>query len=245
MRYNAAYMSAKYPNTSLSVVIPAYNEEENIEFVVTDTVEKLPEYFSDFEIIVVDDGSRDTTPQLCDALGQKYSQVKIIHKANGGFSRAALTGIQAVTKEFIAYVPADGQFLVDDLRHCFAEMEGADMVLGYRGGRPDYTTWRMIMTHGYLMLLAILFNMRFGDVGWATIWRADKVRSIPLEGSGGVFILAEIVVRFMQKGYRIAEAPSFYHVRKSGTVKNSKLSVVFKTIANAFKLWFQIKIGRV
>ena len=237
-------MTAKYPNTSLSVIIPAYNEEENIERVVKDSVEKLPEYFDDFEIIVIDDGSRDQTPQMCDVLAKKYNHVRIIHKANGGFSRAALDGMNAATKEFIAYVPADGQFLVVDLRHCFAEMERNDMVVGYRGGRPDYTTWRMIMTHGYLILLVLLFGIRLGDVGWATIWRTDKVRSLHLKGAGGVFILAEIIVRFMHKGYSIAEAPSFYHARKSGTVKNAKMSVVLKTVANAFKLWFQIKTGR-
>ena len=84
-------MTAKYPNTSLSVIIPAYNEEENIERVVKDSVEKLPEYFDDFEIIVIDDGSRDQTPQMCDELAKKYNHVRIIHKANGGFSRAAVS----------------------------------------------------------------------------------------------------------------------------------------------------------
>lgn len=237
-------MNVKYPNTSLSVIIPTYNEEENIEWVVTDSVEKLGGYFNDFEIIVVDDGSRDKTPQICDGLAKKFPHVKVIHQPNGGFSRATLAGIHKASKEFVAYVPADGQFLIDDLRHCFEIMEKNDMVLGYRGGRPDYTVWRMMMTHGYLLVLTILFGLRVGDVGWASIWRRDKLMRLGLKASGGVFILAEIVVKFTKKGYRVAEAPSFYHPRAAGEVKNAKLSVVIKTFGNALKLWFLMRIDR-
>jgi glycosyltransferase involved in cell wall biosynthesis len=237
-------MSARYPNLSLSIVIPAYNEEENIERVVENSLERLPEYFDDFEVIVVDDGSSDDTAKICDELAKKHQKLRIIHQKNGGFSRATLTGINASTKEFIAYIPADGQFLVEDLRHCFEMMAANDLVLGYRGGRPDYTLWRMLMTHGYLLLLTILFDLRVGDLGWATLWRADKLKGLDLKGSSGVFILAEIVVRFSKKGYRIAEAPSFYHPRAGGEVKNAKMSVVLKTLGNALKLWFLMKAGR-
>lgn len=237
-------MTVRYPKTSLSVVIPTYNEEENIAWVVDDTMQKLPEYFDDFEVIVVDDGSSDETPAICEELQKRFDQLRIIRKKNEGFSRAIRDGIDASRKEFIVYQPADGQFTVDDMRHCFEVMEANDMVLGYRGGRPDYTLWRMMMTHGYLMLLALLFGIRHMDVGWVTIWRADKVKTIDLSGTGGVFILAETLVRFMRKGYRIGEAPSFYHVRKSGTVKNATMSIVLKTVGNALKLWLQMKFGK-
>lgn len=235
---------AKYPGTSLSVVIPAYNEEENIAWVVEDTMQTLPEYFDDFEIIVVDDGSDDKTAMICDDLCKRYDRLRVIHKKNSGFSRALRDGIDAARKVFIAYEPADGQFTVRDMRHCFEVMQENDMVLGYRGGRPDYTQWRMMMSHGYLMLLILLFGIRYMDVGWVTIWRADKVKTLDLSGTGGVFILAETLVRSMRKGYRIGEAPSFYHVRKFGTVKNAKMSIVLKTFGNALKLWFQMKLGR-
>src|SRR3989344_507964 len=237
-------MTTKYPKTSLSVIIPTYNDEENIAWVVEDTMLKLPEYFDDFEVIVVDDGSSDETPAICEELQKRFDQLRVIRKKNEGFSRAIRDWIDASRKEFIVYEPADGQFTVDDMRHCFEVMEANDMVLGYRGGRPDYTLWRMMMTHGCLMLLALLFGIRHMDVGWVTIWRADKVKTIDLRGTGGVFILAETLVRFMREGYRIGEAPSFYHVRRFGTVKNAKLSIVLKTVGNALKLWLQMKFGK-
>jgi len=124
-------------------------------------------------------------------------------------------------------------------------MAGNDLALGYRGGRPDYTLRRMMMSYGYLMLLVILFDIKYMDVGWVHIWRTDKVRELKLDKTDGIFILSEIVVMFMRKGYKIVESPSFYHPRKAGEVKNAKFSVARKTLFNAIKLWVRIKMGRV
>ena len=237
-------VSAKYPRTSLTVAIPAYNEDENIEWVVQDALQKLPEYFTDFEVVIVDDGSTDNTGAIADRLTAAHHSVRVIHQKNGGFSRAMLAGIRASKKEFIAYMPADGQFLVDDMRHCFEVLEKSDLVLGYRGGRPDYTLRRMVMSYGYLIILTILFDIKYMDVGWVNIWRTRRVQSLKLSGTGGIFILSEIVVRFMRSGYIIVEAPSFYHPRASGNAKNAKFSVALKTLLNALKLWLRMKGGR-
>ena len=156
-----------------------------------------------------------------------------------------LAGIRAARKEFVAYMPADRQFLVEDMRHCFEVLEESDLVLGYRGGRPDYTLRRITMSYVYLIVLAILFDIKFVDVGWVNIWRTQKLEGLTLDHLGGIFLLAEIVVKFTHRGYRVVEAPSFYHVRHSGTVKNAKFSVAFKTLMEAFRLWFKIKTGRI
>ncbi|OGG80045.1 hypothetical protein A3A39_03060 [Candidatus Kaiserbacteria bacterium RIFCSPLOWO2_01_FULL_54_13] len=237
--------AAKYPQTSLSVVIPAYSEEENIEWVVRDTLQKLPNYFSDFEVIIVDDGSRDRTGEIADRLAAEHNRVRVIHQANGGYSRATLTGIKAATKEFITCMPADGQFLIDDMRYCFEVLDKSDLVLGYRGGRLDYSLRRLIMSYVYLLILAVLFEIKFADIGWVHIWRREKLQKLSLEGSRGIFILTEIVVKFMRKGYRVTEAPSFYHPRASGEVKNAKFSVAWNTFVKAVTLWWKIKTGKV
>ena len=147
-----------------------------------------------------------------------------------------LTGIMAATNNYVAYMPADGQFLIEDMRHCFEKMPDNDLVLGYRGSRPDYTVKRIIFSYGYLLLLLFLFGIRWADVGWVNIWNTKKVQNLKLKPSGGIFLLTEIVVRFQQKGYKIDEAPSYYHVRKKGEVKNAKLKVVFFTFLSALKL---------
>lgn len=228
---------------SISIVIPAYNEEENIALVIRDSLKKLPKYFKDFEIIVVDDGSRDKTGEIADKFAKKDKHVVVIHQLNGGYSKAMLAGMKQASKEFVAYMPADGQFMVDDMRHCFEVMNDNDLILGYRGGRSDYATKRIFFSYGYLLLLLLMFNIKYMDVGWVNIWRTKKVQRLKLSAVGGIFILTEILVRFNQKKYKITEAPSYYHPRLGGEVKNAKLKVVFQTFLNAFKLWFEIRLS--
>lgn len=229
---------------SITISIPAYNEEENIEWIVKDTLKTLPKYFSDWEIVAVDDGSKDKTGQILDKLAKNESRIKVIHQSNGGYSKAMLTGIMASTKDFVSYMPADGQFLVEDMRHCFEKLNDNDLVLGYRGSRPDYTVKRVIFSYGYLLLLLFLFGIRWIDVGWVNIWRTKEVQKLKIKRAEGIFILTEIVVRFMKKGLRIDEAPSYYHVRKSGEVKNAKMKVVWDTFLSALKLKWELLRAR-
>lgn len=230
---------------SISIVIPAYNEEENISWIIRDTFKNLPKFFRDYEVIIVDDGSKDKTGIIADHLSKKYPKLSVIHQKNGGYSQAMLSGIKVAKKEFIAYMPADGQFGISDMRYCFEHLKNNDLVLGYRGGRPDYTIKRMILSYGYLMLLVFLFKIKYMDVGWVNIWRREKLRRLKLNGTGGIFILTEIVVKFMRKGYQIVEAPSFYHPRLKGEVKNAKFKVVWKTFMNALKLRVAIMAGQI
>ncbi|OGM30581.1 hypothetical protein A2630_02315 [Candidatus Woesebacteria bacterium RIFCSPHIGHO2_01_FULL_44_10] len=228
---------------SITIAIPAYNEEENIEWVVKDALKSLPKYFKDFEIVVVDDGSTDKTGEIVDRLVKNKKNLRVVHQKNDGYSQAMWAGIKAATKEYVAYMPADGQFLIEDMRHCFEATNGADLILGYRGGRPDYNTKRMIFSYGYLTLLTILFDIKYMDVGWVNIWKTKKVQKIKLTCAQGIFILTEILVRFRKKNYKIVEAPSYYRIRRAGEVKNAKWSVVVKTLVSALKLWLEMKLN--
>jgi len=228
----------------ITIIIPAFNEEENLDRVLKDTLKSLPKYFNDWEIVVIDDGSTDKTGIIADRFAKKFKTVKVIHQKNGGYSRAMLTGIKAAKKEYIAYMPADGQFLVEDMRHCFEAMPKNDMILGYRGGRPDYNFKRMVFSYGYLLILSLLFNLKYIDVGWVIIWRTSKIKKIKLTSSSGIFLLTESLVRFQQKKYRVTDAPSYYHPRKSGEAKNVKFKVVFQTLLSAIKFWLSFKFGK-
>lgn len=225
---------------SITIVIPVYDEEENIEWVLKDAIKNLPKYFNDWEIITVDDGSKDKVGQILDRLAVRNPKIKVIHQKHGGYSKAMLTGIKAATKDYVAYMPADGQFLTSDMRHCFKIMSKNDLVLGYRGSRPDYTAKRIIFSYGYLLLLLFLFGVRWIDIGWVNIWRRKELQKLKLKETGGIFILTEIVVRFTRKDLRIDEAPSYYHTRSKGEVKNAKLKVVFDTFLSALKLKLEL-----
>ncbi len=226
----------------ISIVIPAYNEEENIKEILLNTTKNLPKYFKDFEIIIVNDGSNDKTGEIVNKFAKNKKYIKIIDQKNSGYSKAMLAGIKIASKEFVAYMPADGQFLINDMRHCFEVMKENDLILGYRGGRQDYTTRRVIFSYGYLLLLLLMFDIKYMDVGWVNIWKTKKVQRTKLTAVGGIFILTEILVRFKQKKYKITEAPSYYHPRIGGVAKNASYKVVLNTFLNAIKLWISLKL---
>lgn len=229
----------KIHNSSLTIAIPAYNEEESIAAVIKDTLRDAPKYFSDFELVIVDDGSTDKTGAIADKFAKKDRRIRVIHQPNGGYGNAMLTGIGAAKKEFVCYMPADGQFLVKDMIYCLPHMKHADLILGARGSRADYTTYRLILSYSYLIILRILFGITYQDINWLTIWRTKIVQKLPIS-SRGIFLLAEIVVRFQKKGLRIVEAPSFYRPRRGGQVKNAKFSIALTTLFDATRFWFSL-----
>lgn len=235
----------KFP--SITIAIPAYNEEENIEFVVKKSLKELPKYFSNYEVLVVDDGSKDKTASILDSLSKKSKNLRVIHQPNGGYSQAMLTGIRNAQKEFVAYLPADGQYFVSDMAKMFPLMENSDIVLGYRGIRKDYNFYRKIISYGYLSFLWLLFGITVKDLNGPNIWRTsqvNKLKKIYSVDSKGVFILAEIVARFVKKDLRISEAPSVYRSRIGGVVKNAKFKVVKDTFIDAVKIWWKMQTAR-
>lgn len=233
---------------SLTVAIPAYNEEENIEWVVNNTLKDLPKYFKDYEIVVVDDGSKDKTGKIADRMAKENNRVRVIHQPNGGYSKAMSRGILNAKKDFVAYLPADGQYLVSDMAKMYPLMKSSDIVLGYRGIRKDYNLYRKILSYGYLIFLWSLFGISVKDLNGPTIWRTSevkKLKEIYSTHSRGVFILAEIVARFKRRGLHIREAQSIYRPRRGGTVKNTKFRVVKDTFIDAAKLWWKLQTGKI
>lgn len=223
----------------ISIVIPAYNEEESLRWLVEDMVKDAPTIgIQDLEIIIVDDGSTDKTSKIADDLTTKYNSVKVIHKKNGGYCSALLAGIKEAKKDYIAYFPADGQTLIRDIKKCIPLLGKTDLILGDRGQRLDYGLYRMFISHVYLILLRIFYGNPYRDINWFHIWKREKIQNMKLT-SKGIFILAEIVIRFRKKNYLIREASVPYRSRKSGEAKNAKLSIAWQTFMDLLRFWIK------
>lgn len=230
---------------SLSVVIPAYNEEESIEYVLTDTIKDLPKTIENYEIIVVDDGSIDRTLQIAESLAKKNKNIRVIHQSHGGFSKAMVTGLKLAKKDYVAYMHAGGHDLVRDMANCIRIMKNYDLVLGIRGKRIDYGPYRLMLSYGCLILYRVLFGITYEDVHWVYIWRTREVQKLHLDPKGGVFLLVESLIKFKRKGLRIGEAPAPYRPRYGGDDKNTRISVVWQTLISMLKLWQKITAGKI
>jgi glycosyltransferase involved in cell wall biosynthesis len=227
---------------SLSVVIPAYNEEENIGPSVTRCRDTLREYFGDFEIIVVDDASTDDTPARADELAEAFAEVRVIHHdRNRKLGRSLRTGFAAATKDIVFYTDAD---LPIDFRDVPRSVEllardDVEAVLGYRLDQPD-NLWRTMLSGVYNRLVNTLFGLGVRDVNFSfKLFPRAVVESLGLESEGS-FIDAEFIARAKLAGVAWVEMGVHYFPRRAGRSKLAGPGVILKILVEMNSFWWRV-----
>jgi len=230
---------------SISLVMPAHNEAENIEPVVTEAVPALAAVSNDFEIIVVDDGSKDDTAGVTRRLMETEPHLRLVqHPVNKGFGAAVLTGFTSAAKDWILYTDADRQFVLAELANFMPYTDKADLIAGYRAPRRD-PFLRVLYGKGWSMLCTLFFGYTVRDVdcGFKLLRRtiidqlADKI------GSRGATFSIEWLVRAKRAGYRFVELPVTHRPRVAGSQSGARLSVITRAFRELFRLRLQLWRG--
>ena len=227
---------------SLSVVLPAYNEEEVIAKTVQEILYVLDEWNLESEIIVVDDGSSDRTASVVHAIAAIAPQVRLVnHAVNQGYGAALVSGFAAASKELTFFMDSDGQFRMDDLRAFFAYIDTYDAVLGYRIKRQD--TWmRKLNAWGWKTLIRALFGVRVRDIDCAfKLLHTQFLHDNPLE-SRGAMVNAELLYKLKRSGMTWKEIGVRHLPRRTGKATGARLSVIlraFLELAHYARKWHQ------
>ena len=219
---------------SISIFFPAYNEETNIKYTVLGAKKVTEKLFSDFEIIIINDGSTDRTGKIADKLAQKHQEVKVVHhKPNRGYGGALISGFKQAKKELVFFSDADLQFDLKEIKNLLFYIDRYDIVIGYRNPRKD-PPLRILNAFGWKLLNRILFDLKIKDIDCAfKLFRQKVIRSIKIE-SKGAMVSAELLIKLRDKGYKFKEVPVKHLPRISGKPTGAKLKVIIK----AFKeLW--------
>jgi Glycosyl transferase family 2 len=224
----------------LSVVLPAYNEETNIGPMIEACLEVLPKLTTDYEVIVVDDGSRDSSSAVAEEWVQRcYPEVRLlVHDRNLGYGAAIRTGLQHACKPLIFYTDADRQFDVEELTYFLPLAQDHDLVIGFRVYRYD-SMLRSAASWAYNRIVAVLFRVRVRDVDCAfKLMRAEVRDKLPLH-TGDFFIDTEIVASARRWNFRIAQKGVRHYPRVAGetTVQPSDVLRTLRTIA---RMWRRI-----
>lgn len=219
---------------SISAVIAAYNEQNNILSLIKKTDGVLKQKNFDYEIIVVNDGSQDNTLSILEELTLKYPRLKIInHTQNKGYGATVVSGLKASRYELIFFTDGDNQFNVEEIDKLLLYIDNADLVAGYRVKRSDHF-FRKINALAWNALIRFLFKVKVKDLDCAfKLFRKAILEEMDLKKvkSQGAMINAEILVRLKKINAKIIEVPVSHFYRKFGKQTGASL----KVIAKAFK----------
>ena len=202
---------------SISVVIPAYNEEANIEDVVRDTLQNLELLTDRYEVLVMDDASKDRTGEIIDRLAkQRPGVVRAFHHGiNRGTNPTLIELFGKCQCDLIFFLPADKQILPNSIgRYLSAVENGADIVLGWRAKRAD-PFYRAFLNGAYCTILRVFFGLSYRDASASDLYKREVLEKIQME-SRGRLLQAEIATKAKYLGYRAVEVEVEHYPRKAG-----------------------------
>lgn len=233
----------------LSVFFPCYNEESNLANTFHKSVPIIEKIAKKWEVIIVDDGSKDKTPQVAIQLQKEYPQnVRIVtHNPNRGYGAAFKSGFYNAKYEWIVFTDADGQFDFNDINSLIDTQRktGADAVIGYYLGRkvPFYRIWGSKV---WQLAVFILFGLKVRDIDCGFKLVSKKViDTIPkLQAERGPFITSEFLIHTKKCGFKITEVGVHHFERTAGEATGSKLNVIAAGLRDLVILWFKINFSK-
>ena len=223
---------------ALSYFFPAHNEAANLRGLVEEALQTLPALAEVYEIIIVNDGSRDETPAIADELAAAHAQVRAVHHpTNLGYGAALRSGFAAASHDHLAFTDGDRQFKVADLGRLIDRLGGgdADAVVGYRIRRADPLV-RTVYAKLYRLANVIFFGLKVRDVDCACkLFTRASLDGVNVE-SGGAFFSAELLIKLRARGRRLAEVGVPHYPRTAGSPTGAKPQVVFRAVRDFWAL---------
>lgn len=232
-------MSAARPE--LSLVFPAFNEAGNLDALLAGALGWGRRLGLSFEVVIVDDGSRDRSPQLLARSRAAHPEVRVVtHPTNRGYGAALRSGLRAARGERVFFSDADLQFDLAELATLLGRSAQLDVVAGYRAPRRD-GLGRRLLAFGWGCLVRRLFGVPVRDIDCAfKIFRREVLEDLPI-ASLGAFVNTEILVRAQAAGFRIGEMPVSHRPRRHGRATGARPRVIVRALLELVSLWSELR----
>ena len=230
----------------LSIFFPFWNEEKSIDEVTRRALAVAENVAEKWEIILVDDGSSDTTLEKAKNLARKHRNVRVItHSPNRGYGAEIKEGLTAAKYKLVVFTDGDLQFDFSEVSRLLEKIKGADMVIGYRQKRRDNFIRHILMN----MLKAwdyLFFGINFKDIdcGFKLLKKSAIEQILPLR-SEGAMITTEILVKASRKKLKIEQVMVSHLPRTEGDQSGGNLPVVIRAVLESFILWWDIRNKRI
>jgi len=224
-------------NISISAVLPAHNEAENIRTTVENCVAYLEQNVLDYEVVVVNDGSTDDTQKIVEELQSTNSKVVLVnHPVNLGYGSALRSGFDKASSEYIFFMDSDGQFDINDLDKLLPLVSAKDVVIGYREDRAD-SFIRLLNAWLYGLYIYLTFGLKVRDMDCAfKVFPTKAYQEIRPIKSGGALFSAEFLIKLKRNGFKLSEVPVRHLPRRFGTQSGANINVILRMFKESWKL---------
>jgi glycosyltransferase involved in cell wall biosynthesis len=228
----------------LSVFLPSHNEEGNVERVVRSWMAELPKVADKFEVIVVDDGSRDRTGEIAERLAKEDAHVKVVrHPVNRGYGGAVISGIRAATLPYVLLCDGDGQFDPADIERLTPFVPEYDVVAGRRVQRADHLM-RRINGRAWTMLVRVLLGITISDIDCGfKLFKREKLEGMELRAHGAM-ISTELMARVAGRNAKVKEVDVGHLPRLTGEQSGANLKVVARAFKELIALYRELRAER-
>jgi glycosyltransferase involved in cell wall biosynthesis len=232
---------------ALTFFFPAYNEEANIEQTVARALADIGPMVESIEVLAVDDGSTDRTPELADALAAADPRVRVFHQPNRGYGGALKSGFANASGELIAFSDGDLQFDLAELKRLLDRLADrsrpVDAVIGYRIKRRD-PFHRLIIAKTYNTIVSILFGLRVRDIDCAMkVFRREVFDGLRLDAESP-FLSAELLIKLHARGVKMDQVGVTHYPRTAGQNTGASFRKILRTFRDIFKLRWKLWTDR-
>lgn len=242
---NEANSQASKPlsKNSISLVFPAFNEEENIEKAVSTGIEALQRYFAEVEVIVVNDGSTDQTKEILESVVRENDRVTAVHHPNNkGYGAALRSGIYTAKNDLVFFSDADLQFDLREISQLVEWIDDYDIVAGYRAKRAD-PFHRRLNAWAWNRLVRFTLGLKVRDIDCAfKLFRREVFDVIDLQ-SIGAMVNTEILALAVKNGMNIMEVPVSHYPRVCGEQTGANIRVIFKAFKELLAMHGKVKLS--
>lgn len=229
----------------LSVFFPAYNEEGNAKETVLKAKKVLEKTADKWEIIVVDDGSKDKTAKIIEDLSKTDKRIKLVkHKVNRGYGAAFKTGFYSSKYSWITFTDIDGQFDFSEINKFIEKQKetNSDLVIGYYKKR-QVSKFKILTSKMWELAVFILFGLHVKDIdcGFKLVSKKVIDSISKLESERGAFISSEFLIKAKKKKFKIVEIPVTHYPRVRGKGTGRDIKVIIQSFVDLFRLWKKLK----
>ena len=227
---------------TLTVVMPACNEEGCLETSIRSLVRHIDRLKIDTEILIVDDQSEDNTYALAEGLAAGDARIRIVrHLARLGIGGGFLTGVREARGELVILIPADLPLDLAELPTYLEAAQQADIVVGVCRRHSDYSLFRRLVHEANILLVRWLFDMKLRQFQYICLYRMDVLRQFQIEYWHSAFFHAEILIKAADLGRRLVEVEVTGAPRSSGRATGARWGLIVRTLGDIGRFWIRWK----